>query len=73
MTTPLTFGMHLAAFFFGFGSLLVAIGVKFTPFELTEKFPKLDEKVDENSTISKWETKLTKVASSGSVAENLLD
>lgn len=49
MTTPLTLWMHFTAIMFGFGSLLVAVGVKHTPFEWTERLPKIEEKEAENS------------------------
>ena len=49
MTTPLTLGMHLTAFLLGAGSLLVAYGVKKTPFKWTEKIPKFEEKETETS------------------------
>ena len=43
LTTPLTFSMHLTAFLLGCGSLLVALVVKKTPFNWTEKLPKIEE------------------------------
>lgn len=49
MTTPLTMAMHITAFLLGAGSLLVAIGVKHTPFEWTAKLPKIEEKETEGS------------------------
>lgn len=64
MTTPLTLGMHLTAFLCGIGSLLVALGVKFTPFEWTDKFPRLEEKQTEDSFTAKLEARLNKAHSS---------
>lgn len=49
MTTPITLWMHFTAIMFGFGSLLVAVGVKYSPFEWTERLPKIEEKESENS------------------------
>lgn len=49
MTTPLTLWMHFTAIMFGFGSLLVAVAFKHTPFEWTERLPKIEEKESENS------------------------
>ena len=49
MTTPLTFGMHLTAFLLGLGSLGVCFAVKHTPFEWTQKLPKIEERETEQS------------------------
>lgn len=72
MTTPLTAGMHLTAFLLGFSSLLVALAVKFTPFEWTAKLPRLEEKETENSFTNRLEARLKKVNDRFNVNEKLL-
>lgn len=52
MTAQLTFGMHLTAFLLGLGSLLVAFGVKKTPFEWTLKIPQFEEEQKDDMIIS---------------------
>ena len=47
MTTPITLGMHLTAFFLGLGSLAVAAIVKKTPNKWLEMFPQLNESEEE--------------------------
>jgi len=53
MTAELTFGMHLTAFLLGLGSLLVAVGVKYTPYEYVAKIPQLEEEQKKSMLISK--------------------
>ena len=53
-STPLTLGMHLTALFLGLGSLLVAVGVKFTPERYLKKAIQFGE--DESTLRSYYKT-----------------
>jgi hypothetical protein len=72
LTTPLTFSMHLTAFLLGVGSLLVALAVKKTPFEWTEKLPKIEERETENSLTRSLDMGLNQV-SSLALSESLIN
>ena len=54
-TTPLTLGMHITAVCLGLGSLLVGVGVKFTPPEYLDKIPKMKEELKDNFLLAKLE------------------
>jgi len=53
-TTPLYLSQQITAFFLGLGSCAVAAGVKATPYEWTDRFPKVaEDENDENDIGSK--------------------
>lgn len=71
MTTPLTLSMHLTAFCLGLGSLLIGFAVKKTPFQWTERLPKIEERETENSLSRAIDARL-RSTSGLSISESLI-